>query len=171
MTRLNTDNDSPFRSIIATPTTPGGYVKDNSVLKMLENSLYEGALYQYRDPQSGTGDVEQMLLHLKIYWTLVQRTWPDAWDLSPRRSRLTHGVGIQALGFVMDSLTEGISATELPGQDLDRSLSKLKAITAWTAGTWTLGPDEERRWNGLQNTPNDVRLLANILMRVLRRER
>ena len=27
-----------------------GYIKDNSVLKMIENSLYDGALYQYRDP-------------------------------------------------------------------------------------------------------------------------
>ena len=48
MTRLNLDSDSPFRGAISTPTSPDGYIKDNSVLKMIENSLYDGALYQYR---------------------------------------------------------------------------------------------------------------------------
>ena len=48
-----------------------GYIKDNSVLKMIENSLYDGALYQYRDPEDGSGDVEQMVLHLNYFWTTV----------------------------------------------------------------------------------------------------
>jgi DGQHR domain-containing protein len=164
MARLNTDADSPFRRAIATPTAPGGYIKDNSVLRTIENSLYEGALYQYRDPHTGCGDEEQMLVHLKIYWTLVRNTWPDAWQMPPRRSRLTHGVGIQSLGYVMDALTEGTDAVDLPGLELDRSLSLLKPVAAWTAGTWTLAPGDERRWNSLQNTPNDVRLLANLLV-------
>lgn len=165
MTRLNADADSPFQGIIATPTSPCGYVKDNSILRMLENSLYEGSLYQYRNPLDGTGDVEQMLVHLKIFWMLVQRTWPDAWALSPRKSRLTHGVGIQALGFVMDALTESISAAELPACDLHTSIARLRQVVAWTNGTWRIGPNDQRRWNALQNTPNDVRLLANLLVR------
>ena len=73
--------DSPFRGAIATPTSPDGYIKDNSVLKMIENSLYDGALYQYRDPEDGSGDVEQMVLHLKIFWSLVESTWPIEWKL------------------------------------------------------------------------------------------
>ena len=43
----------PFAGRIATPTMANGYIKDNSVLKMIENSLYDGALYQYRDPTTG----------------------------------------------------------------------------------------------------------------------
>ena len=168
MIRLNTDSDSPFRGIIATPTQPDGYIKDNSVLKMIENSLYEGAIYQYRDPMSGDGDVEQMILHLKIYWSMVAATFHDAWQLPPRKSRLTHGAGIQSMGFVMDALTEGTPAVELPGLDLDRSLSRLLPVTAWTSGTWPLDGGDERRWNGLQNTPNDTRLLTNHLLRSLR---
>ena len=77
---------SPFARRIATPTMADGYIKDNSVLKMIENSLYDGALYQYRDPEDGTGDVDQMLLHLNYFWTVVAVTFPDAWEL-PRRSR------------------------------------------------------------------------------------
>ncbi len=168
LSRLNTDLDSPFRGLIATPTEPNGYIKDNSVLKMVENSLYEGAVYQYRDPASGDGDEEEMLIHLKSYWTVVAKVFPEAWVLPPRKSRLTHGVGIQSLGYVMDSLTEGTSASELGGIDLEGQLEILAPHVAWTTGSWDFGDGEGRRWNGLQNTPNDVRLLTNHLLRTLR---
>ena len=36
---------------------------------------------------------------------------------------------------------------------------------AWTSGTWDFGADQARRWNGIQNTPNDVRLLTSHLLR------
>lgn len=168
MTRLNLDSDSPFRGAIATPTSPAGFIKDNSVLRMIENSLYDGALYQYRDAEDGSGDIEQMVLHLKIFWSLVESTWPIEWKLIPRKSRLTHGVGIQAMGYVMDALTEGYDADSLPGIGLDRHLSALCEVTAWCYGSWNLGPDDQRRWNGLQNTPNDVKLLTNALLGALR---
>ena len=167
MTRLNMDSDSPFRGAIATPTSPDGYIKDNSVLKMIENSLYDGALYQYRDPEDGSGDVEQMVLHLKIFWSLVESTWPIEWKLIPRKSRLTHGVGIQALGYVMDFLTESHRADALPSAGLDLHLAALCEVAAWCDGNWDLGPNDFRRWNGLQNTPNDVKLLTNRLLRVI----
>lgn len=169
MVRLNHDSDSPFRGAIATPTSPEGYIKDNSVLKMIENSLYDGALYQYRDPEDGSGDIEQMVLHLKIFWSLVESTWPIEWKLIPRKSRLTHGVGIQSLGYVMDSLTEGLTADALPNARLDMHLSRLCEVTAWCDGTWNLGRDDQRRWNGLQNTPNDIKLLTNVFLRTIRR--
>ncbi|MEH3135985.1 MAG: DGQHR domain-containing protein DpdB [Mycolicibacterium neoaurum] len=164
MTRLNVDSDSPFRGAIATPTSPDGYIKDNSVLKMIENSLYDGALYQYRDPEDGSGDIEQMVLHLKIFWSLVEATWPIEWKLIPRKSRLTHGVGVQSMGYVMDALTEGHVADALPDIGIDTSLTSLCDVTAWCSGTWDLAPDDQRRWNGLQNTPNDIKLLTNALL-------
>jgi DGQHR domain-containing protein len=167
MVRLNHDSDSPFRAAIATPTSPDGYIKDNSVLKMIENSLYDGALYQYRDPEDGSGDIEQMVLHLKIFWRLVESVWPAAWTLIPRKSRLTHGVGIQALGYIMDSLTEQHDAESMPVSEIDRSLRVLKGIAAWTSGVWNLGPDDQRKWNGLQNTPNDIKLLTSLLLQAL----
>ena len=168
MIRLNSDVDSPFHRLIDTPTMATGYIKDNSVLKMIENSLYEGALYQYRDSASGTGDDEQMLLHLKEFWGAVQDQWPIEWTLPPRKSRLTHGVGIQSLGYVMDAVTDGVPAAEIPGLELKGMLSGLSEVTAWMDGSWQLSPGEERRWNGLQNTPQDVRLLTNLLLRSIR---
>ncbi|MGI5216885.1 DGQHR domain-containing protein DpdB [Nocardia sp. CA-290969] len=168
MIRLNIDTDSPFCGAIATPTSPDGRIKDNSVLKMIENSLYDGALYQYRNPEDGTGDIEQMVLHLKIFWKLIAEMWPIEWTLPPRKSRLTHGVGIQSLGYVMDMLTDNHTADQLPGSGLERRLDGLQDVTAWTAGTWDLGPDDQRRWNSLQNTPTDIKLLTKVLAAAVR---
>lgn len=158
----------PFASRIATPTMASGYIKDNSVLKMIENSLYEGALYQYRDPEDGSGDVDQIVLHLNYFWTVVQVTFPEAWELPPTKSRLTHGAGIQALGYVMDALTDGTPAKELPSLEIERRIASLKEHCAWTTGIWDLGDDQARRWNGIQNTPNDVKILTSHLLRALR---
>jgi len=169
MTRLNTATNSPFRRAISTPTTPGGYIKDNSVLKMIENSLYEGALYQYRDPRTGEGDEDSMVHHLVTFWSRVYEKWPAAWELPPRKSRLTHGVGIQALGYIMDLLTAEIDSSQSSFVDVvDDSLELLAPFVAWTDGFWRISPGDERRWNGLQNTPNDVRKLTNLFIQVLR---
>lgn len=159
---------APFAGRIATPTMARGYIKDNSVLKMIENSLYDGALYQYRDPDDGSGDVDQMVLHLNYFWTVVQLTFPDAWELPPTKSRLTHGAGIQAMGYVMDALTDGVPAAELAGMNLESTLSRLAEHCAWTSGTWDFGVDQARRWNGLQNTPNDIKVLTSHLLRAVR---
>jgi DGQHR domain-containing protein len=164
MVQLNSDPNGPFFERIATPTNPDGYIKDNSVLKMIENSLYDGALYQYRDPIDGSGDIKNMLLHLTIFWSLVRTTFQQEWKQVPRKSRLTHGVGIQAMGFVMDALTDGVPAEKLPRQHLEIPLRRIAQLAAWTGGTWDLD-GEERRWNSLQNTPNDVRVLTNYLVK------
>ncbi|WP_045820823.1 DGQHR domain-containing protein DpdB [Williamsia herbipolensis] len=170
MVRLNLDDDSPFCGAISTPTSPDGYIKDNSVLKMIENSLYDGALYQYRNADDGSGDIEQMTLHLKIFWALVESTWPVEWKQIPRKSRLTHGVGIQSLGYVMDALTDGKRAEDLPNTGIDKNLDQIADVAAWMDGAWTLGPEDVRRWNALQNTPNDVKLLTNVLLSVVRKK-
>jgi DGQHR domain-containing protein len=162
MAELNTAPGGPFFGAIASPTAPDGYIKDNSVLRMIENSLYEGALYQYRNPVDGTGDLEAILAHLNAYWSAVRATFPDAWRLPPRRSRLTHGVGIQAMGFVMDDLTSEIDAAQVTAQ-VTAPLAALRAQAAWTSGTWLLSDGQERPWHGLQNTSTDLRLLTSTL--------
>ncbi|WP_336031197.1 DGQHR domain-containing protein DpdB [Geodermatophilus sp. FMUSA9-8] len=158
--RLNVDPDSPFHEMIATPTQPKGIIKDNAVLRMVENSVYNGALYAYRYADTGEGDVGSMVSHLKTFWSTVEATFPDAWKLPPRYSRLTHGAGIAALGYVMDRLTEGV-----PLADVGQASSKVSKLVgaAWTSGEWTF-PTGPRRWNQIQNTPNDIRLLTDFLV-------
>src|SRR5207248_2597032 len=55
LNRLNHDEGSPLRGLIRTPTVMEGLIKDNSVLKMLENSLSDGVLYRFRDAKDGAG--------------------------------------------------------------------------------------------------------------------
>src|SRR5207247_5136099 len=99
--RLNHDMDSPFKGLICMPTNTTGIVKDNSVLKLLENSLADGVLYRFRDSATGEGDAEMMLKIIKSFWAAVKEVFTDAWGLPPRRSRLMHGAGIVSLGFIM----------------------------------------------------------------------
>lgn len=172
LTRLNIGDKvagSPFNGRISTPTVAGGYIKDNSVMKMIENSLYEGALYQYRNPEDGSGDVEQMVVHLNYFWSLVKLTFPTAWELPPTKSRLTHGAGIQAMGYVMDALTDGVPAHRLVDIHLPESLRSLADHCAWTSGSWDFGEEQVRRWNGIQNTPNDIKMLTSHLLRAIKK--
>ena len=161
--RLNQDDDSPLQGLIATPTTANGRFKDTSILKMLEASLTDGALYRYRDPATGEGSVDAMLTLLKGYWTAVQRTWTEAFMLPPRESRLSHGAGVLALGCVMDWLVDG----PRQASTVDEFAASLEAITgvcAWTSGHWDFGHGRVRRWNELQNTGPDIRLLSDFLV-------
>ena len=102
--RLNRDDDSPFRALIRTPTNGDGVVQDNSILRMLENSLSDGVLYRYRGPTEDQHESEAMLRMLKAFWAATANVFADAWGLSPRRSRLMHGAGIVSMGFLMDAI-------------------------------------------------------------------
>lgn len=169
--RLNFDEDSPFHQLIQTPTTPDGVVRGNSILRMLENSLTDGCLYFFRDPDTGSGDIEEMLLILKPFWRAVRKVFDDAWGLAPRRSRLMHGVGIASMGYLMDAITdEHIAQGVLPDEpDYVAELQLLRDECAWTGGHWQFGPYSQRRWNELQNTHKDIKLLTSHLLREYRR--
>ena len=163
--RLNYEDESPLQHMIHTPTTPDGVIKDNSIFRMLENSLSDGSLYRFRDPQTGEGDTEEMLSLLMDYWAAVRDVFPDAWGLPPRRSRLMHGVGIVSMGFVMDAIVDHHWRSGIPSyREFLRDLERMKDACHWTTGLWKLGPHHQRRWNDLQNTPRDIQLLTNFLL-------
>jgi DGQHR domain-containing protein len=167
---LNHDTDSPLRGMIKTPTAPDGIVKDNSILRMLENSLTDGALYTHRDPETGRGDTEAMLAILKNYWTAVSKVFDGAWGLPPRSSRLMHGVGISSLGFVMDAITDrhpGESAVSFD-QFVDGLLA-VEPVCAWTSGYWNFGEGTVRKWNELQNLQRDINQVTSYLLQTYRR--
>jgi DGQHR domain-containing protein len=163
--RLNYDADSPMRHRIQTPTMPEGVIKDNSVLRMLENSLTDGALHNYLNPKTGGGRTEDMLILVKTFWTAVSTVFADAWALPPRKSRLTHGVGMISMSFVMDAIADVL--LEKGEIDLDgfvSELSRLDEVCYWTSGTWEMADGTQRKWNDLQNTSKDIQLLTNHLL-------
>ena len=167
--RLNFEDSSPLKGMIRTPTNSGGVIKDNSILKMLENSLYDGALYRFRDPNSGKGDEESMLKVLGNFWKSTSRVFSDAWGLPPTRSRLMHGAGIVSMGFLMDEIAERNRGEKIPTKTTFTShLTPLREVCQWTSGYWDFGPGCKRKWNEIQNVPRDVQALAIYLVSVYR---
>jgi DGQHR domain-containing protein len=165
MERLNYDEDSPLHQRIKTHTNPEGTIKDTSVLNMLENSLNDGVLYHYRDSRSGDHDVETMLEVLKTFWRAVAEVFPKAWTRPPRRSRLTHGAGVVGMGYIMDSIAGRYRHKGIPSKKhFVDDLEMLRPACNWTEGEWNFGDGVSRRWNDIQNTSQDRRLLANHLM-------
>jgi DGQHR domain-containing protein len=162
--RLNHDDDSPLRQMIQTPTNPGGVIKDNSILRMIENSLGYGILYRFRNGEHGP-DVDMILRVLKNFWGAVSDVFKDAWGAHPRKSRLMHGAGIVSLGFVMDAIGERYRRLGVPSREqFAGDLLPLKDVCRWTAGYWEFGPGSVRKWNEVQNTSKDIQLLSNYLL-------
>lgn len=163
--RLNYDTDSPLHLRIRTSTNPDGVIKDNSILRMIDNSLTEGGLYRFRDPYTGAGDDGPILEVLKNYWTAVAEVFPDAWEETPRRSRLVHGAGIIAMGFLMDAILDRHYDVEVPTTEtFAAEIRTIEDVCRWTRGFWEFGQGQERRWNELQNTSKDTQLLSNHLL-------
>jgi DGQHR domain-containing protein len=161
--RLNRDDDSPLKGKIQTATNPEGVVKDNSILKMLENSLSDGALHRFRGVDEN--DIDGMLQILKAFWSAVSVVFPEAWGQPPKRSRLMHGAGILSLGLVMDAIADRHRSVQaVTPKAFEDDLRALAVYCRWTDGYWDFGPGQQRKWNELQNTSKDIQLLANYLM-------
>lgn len=161
--KLNHDDNSPLRRMVQAPTTPEGVIKDNSLLRMIENSLTDGALYYLRSPMTGSGDEDRMANVLKEFWSAVQKAFPDAWGLPPHKSRLMHGVGVASMGFIMDAVAEQFLPERFP--TIDEYVNSLVALAPdcrWTSGTWAF--TTPRRWNEVQNTPRDIQLVSDFLL-------
>ena len=170
--RLNFDEDSPLQGRIRTPTTVGGTIKDNSILKMLGASIEDGALYDYFDSETGGGDTESMLRLLKNFWAAVAECFPEAWDESPRRSRLVHGVGIVSLGCLMDEIAYVLGEGRIPtSEEFAAELQLIADQCRWMSGTWKFSSRDSCAWNELQNTPRDILRLSDHLLGLYRAAR
>ena len=167
--RLNHDEDSPFRGMVSTPTSPTGVVKDNSLLRMIENSLSDGALFRYRDPVSGQCDTDKATAVLKHFWSAVKTAFPNAWGLPPKKSRLMHGAGVIALGFVMDAVADRHRSRNVPTRiQFLAGLGPIIEHCRWTDGFWDFGAKRHVKWCDLQNTPAHIQLLTDHILMLTR---
>ena len=162
--KLNLDAHSPFFQRIKTTTTKGldtVLIQDTSVLKMIENSFENGALAKFGDSYS---DIHKFLSN---YWKAVQQQYGYAWDMKPRESRLTHGVGIVSLGYIMDAISYKLSDrwSTPPTSIFLKELALLGDDIAWTEGTWKFSNKMMLPWNELQNTTRHIELVTNFLIR------
>jgi DGQHR domain-containing protein len=166
---LNQDPESPFCGLIKRASSNNKamteVVTDTIVIQMLHDSFQSaGALNPYRNIATGTTDFAGVRAGLFVYWNAVKKTFPDAWGLKPEKSRLMHGVGIKAMGKLMDRVMAVVDATAPDAPDFVLGeLEKIKPYCRWTNGVWEdLG---EIRWNDLQNFSSHIRLLSNYLIR------
>ncbi|WP_097232030.1 DGQHR domain-containing protein DpdB [Streptomyces zhaozhouensis] len=176
---LSQDGDSPFKSLIKQASTTASrksetVVKDNSLLQAITASLSpSGVLFPYKDLSSGTIDTSTIRKILVVYWTAVRATFPDAWGISPNKSRLMHGVGIRSMGRLMDRVMERVMFEV--DINSDEAYSKVMAELAlvepycrWTKGRW---PEINYNWNELENITKHINILSNYLIRVYQKAR
>jgi DGQHR domain-containing protein len=162
---LNYSDGSSLRGMIRQQTNPAGVIADVALQKLIMNSMSDGALRLYaKEPkrlvQRG-GDMISEFFHA------VKHTFRDAWDgHTPKTSRLVHGTGIVAMGYVMETLNSATNAVER--DEFAAGLRPLVGRTFWTKGSWDFGV-ERRSWDSIQNVPRDVRQLSMYLVQVVKR--
>jgi DGQHR domain-containing protein len=174
--RLNFRPDSVLRGEIRQHTSPKGALGDGAMQKIVLNSASDGAirdLIQESDltPESMKALEEAAFHLLNDYFKAVINVFGEEWiGMNQKTSRLRHGAGLVAMGFVMDHLY----SADLQGCSTyyDKFVAGLKALkphTAWTRGSWKLGDVLTTPWNGIENTSTDINLLTNYLIRSLKR--
>jgi len=173
---LNRHPDSPFQGLIKRPSSSDAerkqaVITDTSIVDMVKDRIVEpsGCLFAYRNMATDEVDSEMVIKLLLDYWRAVHRTFPEAWGLSPVKSRLMHGTGIRAMGTLMDAMVprHDPRSDELEGL----FCSDLRLVAAqchWTTGSWEgLG---NLAWNNIENTRKSLRMLSNYLVRTYRQE-
>lgn len=168
---LNREEKSPFRGLIRRPSSGLEDIKrcvvtDTVVVKMIEESLTQtsGCLFAYRNVATGEYDEAGIWAVLTTFWSAVRDTFPSAWGKPPTESRLMHGVGVRALGKLMDRIMSQIDVRRKDAVKLVRQELELVApVCRWTEGEWEgLGGIS---WNELQNFHKHLSMLSNFLIR------
>ena len=162
---LNFNGGRALRGQIRQHTNPGGVISDTAMQKLVMNSAAHGAIremLQFEDRASRAFSL------VNEFFDAVADVYGGEWvGMSPRLSRLRHGAGIIAMGFVMDLLSEKLGATTK--EEFRPGLELLKPFTAWTSGEWKMD-DHQVPWNDIQNTPNDIDLLSRHLVSATKRQ-
>jgi hypothetical protein len=123
-----------------------------------------GALFPFRNVATGVTDFIGVRTLLLTYWNAVRDTFPEAWGLRPEKSRLMHGVGIRAMGRLMDKVMAIIDVDDPKARSLvRREINRIIPYCRWTSGVW-----EEvngLRWNEIENVSSHTRMLSSFLVR------
>lgn len=168
---LNQDPESPFHELIRRASTSKAkkrtaVVADTVVTKMIHDSfaLHSGALFPFRDVASNSTDFAGIKSMLFVYWKAVRDVFPEAWGLPPEKSRLMHGVGIRAMGRLMDRVMLMIDPEHPKAYArVRRELELIRPVCHWTEGTWD--GLNGLPWNELENTAKHHKALSNLLIR------
>jgi DGQHR domain-containing protein len=162
--KLNFSHESSLRHQVKMQTNPTGVIKDTALQKAILNSEAAGAVQVLMSRKSGLNDAEELLSN---FFAAVQAVFPDAWSQhKPTSSRLVHGAGVVAMGFVMDEIYAKSHSSEVDA--FVDGLKPLVGKTAWTDGHWHFSDGEQIAWNRIEYTPRQVQLLAEHLVSLVR---
>ncbi|MER2507985.1 MAG: DGQHR domain-containing protein DpdB [Amaricoccus sp.] len=166
--KLNYAPGSFLRGEIYQHTNPGGRIKDTAIQRVIMSSLSDGMMRELlRRDDDGAG-AQQCFDLISDYYRAVALVFPDAWAAkhTPKTSRLVHGAGIVALGYVMEVLAL-LDGARSPAE-FAKGLGCLEGRTAWTSGEWDLGDGDRRNWRAIQNVNRDIVTLAQHLIGIVR---
>ena len=163
---LNYSDMSPLKGMIHQHTNPAGIIRDTAIQRVIMNSVNDGAMRSLIVGQGGRAACLQLIGN---FYRAVQKSFASDWvGHTPKTSRLVHGAGIMALGYVMDLLVELDDARD--EADFARGLECLVGRTAWTSGEWHFSSGERRHWRAIQNVNRDIVLLAQHLIDIVRHD-
>lgn len=163
---LHNDSKSPFKGRISrTSAKPDRMdaIIDSAVIQMIRDriNLPSGALAHFKGFNAKGADTNSMHKVLVAYWQSVAETFPDAWKMPPEKSRLTHSVGIRAMGSLMDRIASRINLKdkELKSAFI-RELKPIASQCAWTSGQWPL---INASWNSIEMTSRGLSQLSSVI--------
>jgi DGQHR domain-containing protein len=162
--RLNHRGKSSLKGQIRQHTTPAGTISDTAIQRVIMNSVNDGMMREFLRGQDGERRCFELMSE---FYCAVQNVFPTAWwGHTPQSSRLVHGAGIVAMGYVMEvlALLDGARAWD----DFAKGLGCLDGRTAWTEGEWNFGGGDVRHWKAVQNVNKDIVTLAQYLITLVR---
>lgn len=164
---LSRDPQSPFYKLIkrSSEKSSNAVITDTAIITMIRNSISNplGALAIYSSSTDGATNVEPMYNLLITFWSAVRETFPSAWAIESKKSRLMHSAGIISMGMLMDRIYAKISGQQETYEAVLKELSKVAPHCAWTSGQW---PIINVQWNEVQSTPQSIKALQEALIRI-----
>jgi DNA sulfur modification protein DndB len=105
---LRFEEDSPFLGRIKGlgASGEGCNMSQAAIIKLVEKSMKQGVLSEFGGTTLEDTDIQSCANIVKVFFNGVKRVWPEAWEGSPRSSRLVHGAGLFAMGALMDQVIE-----------------------------------------------------------------
>lgn len=154
---LNYRDGSSLKGLIKQQTNPKGIIRDTILQRLILNSLNDGVLRLYANDDRLL--IEKGTYLISEFFHAVQFVFREDWEgHTPTTSRLVHGAGIIAMGYLMETLVVALDCEDR--QSFAKGLALLRGKTAWSSGSWRLAEDDQRKWNSLQNVPADIRQLS-----------
>lgn len=157
---LNYDETSSLHGQLYQHTNPSGVIRDTAIQKIVMNSVSDGAMREFTESPDF---LEASLNLISNFFAAVQEVFPDAWKgHKPQTSRLVHGAGIVAMGYLMEFVYSRYNARTK--DDFVQHLNAISDCCHWTSGIWAFSEVDQREWNKIQNVQSDVMTLASYLI-------